>query len=1051
MIQAPFSIYNASAGSGKTFTLVKTYLTLLLSSSKPDYFKNILAITFTNKAVGEMKQRIMENLFAFSENKVTEKYKTMFDLICKETGTNERELKERAQNTIVYILHNYSYFDVETIDRFNHRLIRTFARDLKLSANFEVELDIDLLLSEAIDKVISHVGTDKMLTKSILEFSFEKTDNDKSWDITLDLKNISSILKSENDLTHFEKLKDKTLVDFFNLKNTLFSLKTQYQNQLHQLSNEFFDVLSKNNLDVSDFNGKYLPNYFQKIANHNFNVLTGAKWQQNFNSVPLYPKRVNTSTASTIDSLKQKFVKLFEDSVSLVLNLDFINTLMQNVNSLSLINAVYNEYLNIQEEKNLLPISEFNTRINNEIKNQPAPFIYERLGDKYRHFFIDEFQDTSEMQWENLIPLIENALSQTDEKGNSGSLLLVGDAKQSIYRWRGGNPDQFIKLYEKYNPFESAEKKVKTLDTNFRSFEEIIKFNNLFFNYVSQSFTSTLHSQLYVIGNNQKSTNKNGGYVSLEFLDPNSETDKNTVYQKKTLEIIKSLIEKNYSLKDISILVRKNSQGIALAEYLSENNIKIISSEALLLESAPEINFVLDVLRTIQNFEDKKSRANIFYFLHAHLNIDQPHSDFLNEMLGLTKSEISKKLDIYDIQFNIDISSGTPLFELCDNICQTFSLSSKRVAYIQSFLELVFDYTSKNSNTIASFLEYWEEKKSNRSVVISDLIDAVRIMTIHKSKGLEFPVVIYPFADDDIISTKGKKIWLPINEQEFNGFTELLVPAKKELENYGENAQELYNKFKMQSELDTINIVYVAMTRAVEHLYVLTDFNSIEKENRTASLFYQFLKANEKWDVEKLKYEFGDSEIVSTKESLSLKNIPITLDKFPNKNNYHNILKIATKKALLWNTNKEKAIEKGDLLHDILTEIKTIQDKDPVLQNFIQNGTISKEQSFELDHVLTSLLSHSKLKDYFSLNNKSVNEIEIYTENGESLRPDRINFTGDNTVTIIDYKTGTKKTEHIKQIKSYAEVLLSMGFNIHELLLAYISEKHEVIVVNNPS
>src|SRR5690606_2528818 len=284
-------------------------------------------------------------------------------------------------------------------------------------------------------------------------------------------------------------------------------------------------------------------------------------------------------------------------------------------------------------EKNLLPISEFNTRINNEIKNQPAPFIYERLGDKYRHFFIDEFQDTSEMQWENLIPLIENALSQTDEKGNSGSLLLVGDAKQSIYRWRGGNPDQFIKLYEKYNPFESAEKKVKTLDTNFRSFEEIIKFNNLFFNYVSQSFTSTLHSQLYVIGNNQKSTNKNGGYVSLEFLDPNSETDKNTVYQEKTLEIIKSLIEKNYSLKDISILVRKNSQGIALAEYLSENNIKIISSEALLLESAPEINFVLDVLRTIQNFEDKKSRANIFYFLHAHLNINQPLSDFLNEML----------------------------------------------------------------------------------------------------------------------------------------------------------------------------------------------------------------------------------------------------------------------------------------------------------------------------------------------------------------------------------------------------------------------------------
>ncbi len=1051
MIQHPFLIFNASAGSGKTFTLVKAYLSILLASNKPDYFKHILAVTFTNKAVGEMKHRILESLIAFSKNPTPDKHRAMFNLVCKETNLNNSEITLRAQKAVQFILHHYSFFDVETIDRFNHRLIRTFARDLKLASNFDVELEVDVVLNEAVDKVISQVGKDEQLTKVILDFSFEKADDDKSWDISSDLKKISQILRNENDLKHFELLKSKTIADFIQLKKTLLAKKQTTENHLKQLSVEFFDVLSKNNLDFSDFTRKSFPNYFQNIANGKYDIFKGSEWEQSFGSGSLYPQRVKEEVKNIIDGLEPGFVTLYEESAQLLLELGFLNLLLQNVNSISLINSIYTEYLHIQSEKNILPISEFNSRINNEIKNQPAPFIYERLGEKYHHFFIDEFQDTSQMQWNNLIPLIENALSQSGGDQLSGSLLLVGDAKQSIYRWRGGDPDQFINLYGHYNPFLSVKKNVETLGTNFRSYDEVVNFNNSYFNFVAKKFSSKLHLELYEKGNSQKTTSKQGGYVSIEFLDPKSEEDKNTVYQEKTLEIIDSLISQNYALSDICILVRTNNQGVALAEFLSKNNIKIISSEALLLESAPEIVFIINLLKTIQNFEDKKARAAVFYFLHNHLEVRQSLSDFLTECLSYSKIDFSKNLKMFGIEFSLEFSSGIPLFDLCENICASFSLSKKRVAYIQSFLELVFEFSSKESNTITSFLEFWEDKKTKSSVEISDKIDAVTIMTVHKSKGLEFPVVIYPYADDEIVTAHKEKIWLPIDENEFNGFSEMLVPAKKELENYGEVSRELYEEIKMKSELDTLNIVYVAMTRAVEQLYVLTDFNSITKENRTGSVFHHFLNETNLWDDTKTLYQFGKAEKLS--DDLKEDDVinTITTEKFPENNPYTNVIKIATKKALLWNTEKEKAIDKGDLLHDILAEIFTVNDKDLVLQKFILAGVLSELQAKDLDIILTNLISHPNLSEYFKPNAESLNEKEIFTQTGESLRPDRINFIGNKQVAIIDYKTGLENTEHKNQIKKYGEVLKAMSFKVQQQLLVYIKEKVEVVVVNQAS
>lgn len=1042
----PFSIYNASAGSGKTFSLVKSYIKKIVTSNRPDYFKNILAITFTNKAVGEMKERIMESLIDFSKDTVSEKSRPLFDLVCEETKLEPAEIQKRAKKAVHFILHNYSSFDIETIDRFNHRLIRTFARDLKIASNFEVELDIDLLMSEAIDRVILKVGVDKQLTDLILDFSFEKVDEDRSWDITQDLKKISKILYNENDLLHVGKLKTKSISDFLELKSTLFKKKQLIENELKNLAQVFLNLLTENELQFSDFY-KYIPSYFEKIAAKNFDVLTNSAWQNSFGEKSLYPKRVSGNVAEIIDALTPKFVQLFESSKALIYNLDLIETLLKNINSISLINAIYKEYLSLQEEKNILPISEFNAKIHQEIKEQPAPFIYERLGERYQHFYIDEFQDTSRLQWENLIPLVENALSQNQEVNSPGTLLLVGDAKQSIYRWRGGEPEQFISLYDHFNPFPSAEKQVQTLNTNYRSYDQIIKFNNAFFSFVSSFFSSEQHRNLYLIGNDQNVNKHQGGYVSISFVEATNKEEGLVAYPERVLEIVTEQIKKGYTLKDLCVLVRKNSQAVAIAEHLASNHIDVVSSEALLLKNAPEIGFIINLLKIIENFEDKKAKANALYFLHSHLNVKADKHAFIIEMLDKSKISLKKSLRAKGLDFDFETPSAISLYEFCEKICRVFFLAKNRAAYIQSFLELVFEFSQTENSSIPEFLEFWETKKTKSSIDLSDELNSVNIMTIHKAKGLEFPVVIYPFADDDLYDFKMDKLWFPLDEKNFSGFSEMLISVKNDLKNYGETGNTLFEAHKAKSELDTINIVYVAMTRAVEQLFIVSSLKNAENEKNTSSLFCAYLKTKNIWENTKLHYEFGTpAKPLATEKKLAAKK-QVNSKQFTDVEHKPTNIKIATHNPLFWDSEKENPQEKGDLLHYLLAKIKSKNDIETVLNLSINDGVLSTKQVGLLRALLEKIVTHNQLKKYFEEGVNVKNEIEIFTLNGQSLRPDRINFTENNKVTIIDYKTGIESPKHNNQIINYGGVLNQMGFEINELLLIYIKQEIEVVKV----
>ncbi|MCB0375247.1 MAG: UvrD-helicase domain-containing protein, partial [Sinomicrobium sp.] len=601
MNSTQFHIYNASAGSGKTYTLVKEYLKILFSDDLVHHFKQMLAVTFTNKAVYEMKERILTSLSAFSEDDAVVRPPDMLAALAGELEVSVETLQRRARNVLKHILHNYAFFDIVTIDKFNHRIIRAFAYDLKLPSNFEVALDTVPLLEEAVDNLIYKAGEDTLLTKALVDFAVEKADDDKSWDIAIDLREIAQLLLEENHYEHVEQLRERTLNDFLALGRRLKSTIKKQESAIKAGAESVLELLEANGLEASDFSRGTLPNHFKKMAVLDFNGLYANKLAENLAEAAVYPKTLPEDKAFAIDALLPELSKAYHRLKKAVFNVKFLRNFYKNIVPLSLLNAVRNELEALKEERNMVLISEFNSIISKAIANQPAPFIYERLGEKYRHYFIDEFQDTSQMQWDNLKPLIGNALESETLAGQRGTLYIVGDAKQAIYRWRGGKPEQFIDLYRCQNPFQ-VEKAVTVLPKNRRSFSEIVAFNNGFFSHISEFLTHPGYRDLYKNRSFQETGDKMGGMVSLSFI---AKDDGDAAYCGEVLRYIRQAVAQGFAYNDICVLTRKRSEGVTVADYLLEQGVKIVSSETLLLKNNPKVDFLINLLLCLLYPHDK--------------------------------------------------------------------------------------------------------------------------------------------------------------------------------------------------------------------------------------------------------------------------------------------------------------------------------------------------------------------------------------------------------------------------------------------------------------
>lgn len=1035
---APFKVFNASAGSGKTFNLVKSYLKLLFKTENIFGFRNILAMTFTNKAVGEMKERILKKLKDFSEETVLDGSDAMFNALCLELNLQPEYVNKKAKTLLSTIMHNYAAFDISTIDGFNHRLIRTFAYDLKLPINFEVELDTEALLNEAVDSLIAKAGTDKKLTKILIDFAIEKADDDKSWDISNDLNKIAKKLTNENDIPHLkEALKDKTLDDFESLKTSLIKQIKSTENQIIDNAKSILATFENNGLTKEDFSRGTLFNHFEKASLLQTNALYKNQLESNIENNKVYTTKLDTFKKDIIDSLLPEIDLTYKTIKAAVSNLNFLKAIYKNVTPLSVLNAINTELQLIKDNENKLLISEFNTLISNQLKDQPTPFIYERIGEKFRHYFIDEFQDTSEMQWNNLIPLIENSLTAENLKGEKGSTMIVGDAKQAIYRWRGGKAEQFIDLTEDKNPFP-VDKKLIELEENYRSHKNIVNFNNSFFKYISNtSFRNKHYANLYKKAH-QNPTIKEEGYVSFQFLDlKESEDDKETLYAKETYNTLKKCLDNGYDLKDICVLVRKKKEGIAVANYLSENDIKIMSSETMLIDNSESVQLINNILRLLVNPNNFEVRINVLHYLANTFNVEDKHT-FFNQNLKLNIDTFFGSFKQFGINFNTTEIAQLSLYDSVEDIARQFNLLQTSDAFVQFYLDLVLEFSQKNITGISGFLDYYDNKKDSLSIVSPNNQNAVQIMTIHKSKGLEFPVVIFPFADLDIYREIDPQEWFPIDKTLFNGFSKTLINFNSDVENFGEIGQDIYTKHKAEQELDNINLLYVALTRPVEQLHVISKIdNNLNELNSYSKLFQSYLQTEQLWSDNQTFYEFGNSkrEIIPVEKSLetsSNKNI-ISVNK-----KEHNI-KIITKSGYLWDTNQQHAIEKGNIIHDIMSKIYTKDDIDFAINLALDNGLINDDQVESITKNINDIVNQKDLKEFFTDQYTIYNERDILTSTGQMIRPDRL-VIRDNQATIIDYKTGLPNPKYEQQLEIYATHLKEMGYQISNKILVFINE-----------
>ena len=1049
MQSTSFSIYDASAGSGKTYTLVKEYLKIILSSPKNDAYRNILAITFTNKAVHEMKSRIVGSLSEFTKEEPSSKAIDLMEDLSRETGLSIIKIKTKSQNIIKHLIHNYAAFDISTIDKFTHKVIRAFAHDLNLPMTFEVTLDTENLLIEAVDAIIAQAGQDETLTKLLIDFTMEKTDDDKSWDVSREILETGRLVLNENNRNEILHFHDKSIEEFVEIKKKMLVLCKELESENEQFAIEACSLIDKNGIDSKSFSRGTFPNHLESIRNGKFNPKN--KTFHEFEDIAI---NKTAKDKALIENLIPELLQILDKVYKNFEKRDFYKAFLKNITPLSLLNTVSNELAKIQSEQNILSISEFNAIIHREIQNQPAPFIYERLGERYRHFFIDEFQDTSEMQWQNLIPLIDNSLSGLDDLGNKGTLMIVGDPKQSIYRWRGGKAEQFIELSKDVNPFNNPDKEIKHLNTNYRSYSEVIDFNNAFFKLISTEFSNEDYKDLYENHSFQNTNSKKGGYVNISFLPIIEKDDfaddevveKSDLYVLATLNTIQNVVSQGFEYKDIVVLTRKRDQGIAVANYLTEQNIPLLSSETLMIQNATEVRLIIHLLKYLNNNADLEAKANFLHFLAVNKEVGMPIHDFISKgMAQKFESDFEKWLLTFDVSLSFENIRKKSLYEAVEIIISKFVLPSEGNAYVQFFLDIVLERDIRNQAGIADFLSFWNKNAEKFSIPSPEGNNAVRIMTIHKSKGLEFPIVIMPFAEEDYNRKPKDKLWLDTEDTNLD-VPRALIDNSSAVESFGESASAVFNLKKQEELLDNINVLYVALTRAEEQLYIISQAVKEKKDggcpNNMASFFIKYLIEKGVYDLEKLEYEFGNKTKLSPLDKTldSVKTIPIVTEVLNPKN-----IKIAQREALMWGTNQQEAISYGNVIHEILAFVKDKSDIDLAIEKAIENGLITYGQKEIVFKTLQEIVNHPEIDVCFDGKNIILNEQTIVQKQGKILKPDRIVLTEGKEAYLLDYKTGARNPKYIQQIQEYQYAIEDLGYKVLKRALVYIGTEIDVV------
>ncbi|MEE2700064.1 MAG: UvrD-helicase domain-containing protein [Bacteroidota bacterium] len=1024
-----FTIYSSSAGSGKTYTLSLNYLALSLKGDDfgyTDYYRKILAVTFTNKAAAEMKERV---LFYFQELSDERDTDNILAWLKTETGLNNVEIFKRSRIIHQHILHHYSDLSISTIDKFTYKIVRTFARDLGLSYNFELEMDdykiiqpVVALLLEKLEKS----GGD--LTNALVNFALQKTEDGKSSNIERDLEEFAKQLFRENAVDFLDR-NSLSVKQFIRFKDDLYKRQNQLEQKVQLLSQKATNFLNQYGFTKAHFNnGAFYKHFTENILNKDTK-----KWIPS-DALLRYIKNDEWYAKSKSDEIK-KLVDFHLKDLQQFINelLDLLKpylsnkAVLQHIYSIAVLNEMIQEVNAYKKAKNIQQISSFNKQIHDVVVVQPSAFIYERIGERYHHFLIDEFQDTSLLQWQNMLPLITDAI-------DAGKSLVVGDGKQSIYRWRAAEVKQFLQLPKIYNgeklhfktDWENKlgyHEETKNLEKNYRSQQEIIKFNNEFFEQLKNLLSPNLQA-IYKAQKQEYEHAEKGGYVHIELFG-DKENDANELILKKILSEIKKLVnENNYALRDIAILCNSRKSVALTAQYLAKNNIGVISNEGLLLHSSEQIKVLISALYFLQNQNDKVAKASILSYLHQGV-LKTKKLDELHDSVHENQSFLAL-LKTGGISFPISKLTELPLFELCQKLIRNLKLWED--IYVQFFLDVVLKYAEKNSSSVSEFLLWWEEVKTKETIVVPKETNAVQVMTIHKAKGLAFNVVMIPFNWED--TSNKNKIWVDTSKQ-YKKLKSALINSSKILEWTFFSAEHQQEKELLL--LDNLNKLYVAMTRPKERLYIFSksfpdkivdDFDSKGKLHNFLHHFssaYPIVKGDEKELHQKRKDETIHSFLVKNQ----------------NKNRWQEVISLKHSAEKIWDVEKhQESVQWGKLLHLALSQINHITDADEIIEGLFAKGKCNKSQYNKLKRQIPILLKSEQIAKYFTPNYKVKTESEILVETGETYIPDRLVFDGEK-VTVIDYKTGEQDSKHKTQINNYANTLKQMGYKVIATELIY--------------
>lgn len=1011
--QSSFLFYNAAAGSGKTYTLSKTYLKKLFESREQRPFRKLLAITFTNKAVAEMKDRILQSLWYFSDpslKKDNTKEQLLKDL-SKELNQSESLIRKKAQSILGELLHNYSNFELTTIDTFTHRIIRSFALDLDLNPGFEVTLDPEENLKEAIELLIEGVEKFSGIEEILLQLIREKIAEGKSWDIGYTLLGASKdILLKEGNTAIFEK-NPINQSEIQPLRKELSSKIEAHKKAVQKKAQELLELI------LNDQEGE--P-YKKTIIDHLKTMMEGS-----LEATKLYndtnTKALNNGSAT----LKNK---TFDAQVLQTLEIEYPN--LQNklfeLKRLQLIDAQVGPYALLKEiselyqsvlnERKLLPIAEFNRLISNAIADQPAPYIYERLGERYESFFIDEFQDTSRLQWSNLQPLLSLAAENAYQE-NRGLVFIVGDAKQAIYRWRGGAVSQFLDIAQsRNNPF-SVPAKVINLSTNYRSSGAIIQFNNRLFTALSDRLLLNEHQTLYRDTSAQETPeNKTGkGLVSIRF---NEKGDSKSLDNLEGLsDDIQHCLDRGYRYKDFAILVSTHKEGAKVIEYLSaqEPPIPFVSADVLKLGANSAVQALVAAMRYFVDTKNGDAAFDLARFIEKETT--DKHQALKQALQGFNQSKgFENYLRAHGIKIE-ELKTATA-HAFCSTLATALSMTKEDTAYVGAFLEELYALQLKSITTLSGTLEYWD-KINDKSLQLPEHLNAVQIVTIHKSKGLEFEVVFFPFAWQRRGKLNQPQAWLDVSDA--TGREKMLLPLKKELTPIREDADQAYQLEEAESLLDEINLLYVALTRAEKGLFIYTEPDDSSDAMKFSTLFADSLERHYP------KFERGMSYFI-TGELEEKNNTDQALDESMALNfQPFNLVREGLVKVVSQISESEEQ-RLGNAFHYFMEEVHT--EDDLINLNSQPSWKIPDDLREWCFNNANNILNHQQLSAYYQPGLNAKNEGVLIDNEGNVSIPDRVVFEKD-SCTIIDYKTGQKKDEHRKQLDQY-ESLISEIINAGE-------------------